>query len=125
MEIPSYEEISVKSLYPDAMADPVLSKYLPSKEQVSNKLPEWDFFFGVLCTLRRQYMMDIIEEANKKRFKVADDDRKKEGILISDSWLEELMKHPYHSSMLFYLICLGKPGTGIYLMKEQAKVYKS
>ena len=77
MEIPSYEEISVKSLYPDAMADPVLSKYLPSKEQVSNKLPEWDFFFGVLCTLRQQYMMDIIEEANKKRFKVADDDRKK------------------------------------------------
>jgi hypothetical protein len=41
-------------------------------------------------------MMDIIEEANKKRFKVADDDQKKEGILISDSWLEELMKHPYH-----------------------------
>jgi len=40
LEIPSYEEISVKSLYPDAMADPVLSRYLPSKEQVSNKLPE-------------------------------------------------------------------------------------
>jgi hypothetical protein len=40
LEIPSYEEISVKNLYPDAMADPVLSKYLPSKEQVSNKLPE-------------------------------------------------------------------------------------
>ena len=53
LEIPAYEEISVKNLYPDAMADPVLSKYLPSKEQVSNKLPERDFFFGVLCTLRR------------------------------------------------------------------------
>ena len=32
LEIPSYEEISVKNLYPDAMNDPVLSKYLPSKE---------------------------------------------------------------------------------------------
>ena len=53
LEIPAYEEISVKNLYPDAMADPVLSKYLPSKEQVSNKLPEREFFFGVLCTLRR------------------------------------------------------------------------
>jgi hypothetical protein len=98
LEIPSYEEISVKNLYPDAMKDPVLSKYLPSKEQVSNKLPERDFFFGVLCTLRRQYMTDIIEEANKKRFKVEDDDPKRQGIAISDAWMEELLRHPYHSS---------------------------
>lgn len=53
LEIPQYNEISVKNLYDDAMKDPVLSKYLPSKEQVSNKLPERDFFFGVLCTLKR------------------------------------------------------------------------
>ena len=39
LEIPPYEEITVKNLYLDAMADSVLSKYLPSKEQVSNKLP--------------------------------------------------------------------------------------
>ncbi len=88
----------MKNLYPDAMKDPVLSKYLPSKEQVSNKLPERDFFFGVLCTLRRQYVTDIIEEANKKRFKVGDDDTKKQGIAISDAWMEELLRHPYHSS---------------------------
>lgn len=53
LEIPAYEEISVKNLYPEAMQDPVLSRYLPTKEQLSNKLPERDFFFGVLCTLRR------------------------------------------------------------------------
>jgi len=38
-------------------------KYLPSKEQLSGKLPERTFFFGILCTLRRQYMSDIIEDA--------------------------------------------------------------
>jgi len=53
LEIPAYEEISVKNLYPDAMQDPVLSRYLPTKKQLSNKLPKRDFFFGVLCTLRR------------------------------------------------------------------------
>ena len=63
LEIPQYQEISVKNLYEDAMKDPVLSKYLPSKEQLSNKLPERDFFFGVLCTLKRQFMLDIIAEA--------------------------------------------------------------
>lgn len=74
LEIPAYQEISVKNLYEDAMKDPLLSKYLPTKEQVSNKLPERDFFFGVLCTLRRKYMQDIISDAQSKRFKVSDDD---------------------------------------------------
>jgi hypothetical protein len=63
LDIPAYQEISVKNLYEDAMKDAVLSKYLPNKDQLSNKLPEKEFFFGVLCTLRKQYMQDIIEEA--------------------------------------------------------------
>ena len=53
LEIPAYQEISVKNLYDDAMKDPVLYKYLPTQEQLSNKLPEKEFFFGVLCSLRK------------------------------------------------------------------------
>jgi hypothetical protein len=52
-EVPNYREISVKNLYEDAMGDEVLKKYLPSRRQLSNKLPERAFFFGVLGTLRR------------------------------------------------------------------------
>ena len=32
MEVPNYQELSVKNLYDDAMQDPLLSRYLPSKE---------------------------------------------------------------------------------------------
>ena len=32
LEIPAYQEISVKNLYDDALKDPVLCKYLPTKE---------------------------------------------------------------------------------------------
>lgn len=39
-DIPAYKELSVKNLYDDAMQDPLLQKYLPSKEQLSGKLPE-------------------------------------------------------------------------------------
>jgi hypothetical protein len=53
MKVPNYAEISVKNLYKDAMNDEILQKYLPSKEQMSGKLPERDFFFGVLGTLRK------------------------------------------------------------------------
>jgi hypothetical protein len=45
-------------------------------------------------------MKDIIEEANKKRFKITDEDQSKKGILISESWMKELTKHPYYSSKL-------------------------
>ena len=38
LDIPAYQELSVKNLYEDAMLDPVLAKYLPTKEQLSNKI---------------------------------------------------------------------------------------
>ena len=98
MEVPCYQEISVKNLYEDAIKDEILAKYLPSKEQLSGRLPEREFFFGLLCTLRNQYMKDIIAEAHKARYTVADDDAKKQGIVISEACLAELKKHPFHSS---------------------------
>ena len=99
-EIPAYQELSVKNLYNDAMGDPLLAKYLPTKEQLSGKFPEREFFFGILCTLKQEYMKEIIAEASKKRFKPEEDDNKKQAILISEKWMEELMKHPYHSSKI-------------------------
>jgi hypothetical protein len=124
MEIPAYPEISVTNLYDDAMADPVLSKHLPTKEQLSGKLPERDFFFGIVCTLKKGYMEEVIKCAHEKRFKLNDQEEEKSGILISESWMQELMKHPYHSSKFWLLICVEKAGTGIFLMKEKSKLYK-
>ena len=68
-------------------------------------------------------MKDIIAEANKARYTVAEDDPKKQGIAISDAWIAELEKHPYHSSKLSYVTLIEKPGTGIFLMKESSKLY--
>ena len=124
MEVPCYQEISVKNLYEDAIKDEVLAKYLPTKEQLAGRLPEREFFFGLLCTLKNQYMKDIIAEAHKARYTVADDDPKKQGIVISDAWLAELEKHPYHSSKCWWLTFIEKPGTGIFLMKESSKLYR-
>ena len=69
LTVPNYKELSVKNIYEDAMLDPVLIKYLPNKEQLSGKLPEREFFFGILSTLKNQYMLDVIKDANEKRFK--------------------------------------------------------
>ena len=69
-------------------------------------------------------MRDIIAEAHKARYTVAEDDPKKQGIVISDAWLAELEKHPYHSSKCWCLTFIEKPGTGIFLMKESSKLYR-
>ena len=76
MEVPCYQEISVKNLYEDAIKDEILAKYLPTKEQLSGRLPERSFFFGLMCTLRHQYMKDIIADAQKARYTVPEDDPK-------------------------------------------------
>ena len=102
------------------MKDELLLKYLPTKEQLSGRLPERDFFFGLMCTLRNQYMKDIIAGAHKARYTVGEDDSKKQAINISQAWMAELQKHPYHSSKCLMLILVEKPGTGIFLMKESA-----
>ena len=85
------------------MSDPLVAPYLPSKLQCLNKLPERGFFFGILSTVRTEYMRDIIKEAHERRFKISDLDQSKKGILISDSWLQELKKHPYFSSKIMLL----------------------
>ena len=78
-----------------------------------------------MCTLRKQYMADIIHDASSKRFKVSDDDPKRQGIAITEGWFQELTKHPYHSSNQHVTDLVEKPGTGIFLMKEHAKLYKA
>ena len=77
MEVPAYQEILFKNMYAYALKYDLLVKYLPSKEQLSGRLPEREFFFGILCTLRNQYMKDIIAEAHKSRYTVAEDDPNK------------------------------------------------
>ena len=69
INIPRYEELSVRNLYDDVMKDPDVSQYLPDLEQNSSKLPEREFFFNVLGTVKTEYLNHIIEEAEKKRYK--------------------------------------------------------
>jgi hypothetical protein len=123
MEVPCYQEISVKNLYQDAMKDELLAKYLSTKDQLSGRLSERGFFFGLLCTLRNQYMKDIIADAQKARYIVEEGASGDKGIAISDAWMAELQKHPYHSNKYFRLTFIEKPGTGIFLMKELSNLY--
>ena len=38
--------------------------------------------------------------------------------------MAELQKHPYHSSKIYQLTLVEKPGSEIFLMKESSKLYR-
>lgn len=100
IDVPFFAELSVKNMYEDAMRDPEVSEYLPDKKMCSGKLPERAFFFGVLATKRHGYLTKVVADANSQRFKAGEGSKKKDGILLSDAWLDELTKHPYYSSKI-------------------------
>jgi hypothetical protein len=54
--VPKYEELSVKNLYEDALNDPEVGGFLPDLAMNSNRLPERDFFFGILGTIKPDYL---------------------------------------------------------------------
>ena len=68
IEVPHYEELSVKNLYKDALKDNALRSYLPEEEEDSNRQPERDFFFGIVGTVKPDYLTKIIADANNERY---------------------------------------------------------
>ena len=53
---------------------------------MSNRIPEREFFFGVLSTLRPLYLKKIIEDANKVRYEADDKDPQKDVIMLDEAW---------------------------------------
>ncbi len=70
---------------------------------MSNKLLEREFFFGVVGTLKRNWLTEVIKVANEKRNKASDDAEDKNRIVISDAWMNELTAHPYFSRINYCL----------------------
>ena len=56
------------------MKDELVKDYLPDLEENFNRVPEREFFFGILGTLRPPYLKIVIEDANKVRYEADEKD---------------------------------------------------
>ena len=65
INVPNYAELTVKDLYSQAMKSQDVSVYLPNMNVHMAKHPEKEFFFGVLGTIKPDYLHQIIESAHK------------------------------------------------------------
>ena len=93
--VPQWPELSVKLLSSLVMADPVLRDYFPDKFR-SGKLPERNFFWGVVFAIKPAFGKAIVKEAmelrNKPKEGVAEDETKH--MVIKDSILRQMLAAP-------------------------------
>ena len=67
VEVPAYDELSVKNLWPQFMKDKAFVRYFPDKF-ADGKGPARKYFFDVLNTLYPEYLAQIMAHANEVRW---------------------------------------------------------
>ena len=109
--VPQFDELSVRTLWPQLLKDPVFTQYFPSSYP-KDKGPPREYFFNILNTIYPDYLAQIMAHASKQRMSAEDADNKKSAIEISKYWEEELKDMPFVSQ---------KPGKTLYLLKSNSK----
>ena len=64
VHVSRYDELSVKSLYPQFKKDPDMMCFFPDKYPM-NKGPPREYFFNVLNTVHPDYLQQIMDHANE------------------------------------------------------------
>ena len=104
VNMPSFDEISVKDLWPQMKDNLEFMAYFPSKFPKS-RLPDKSYFFNIMNTVMEEYVQQMIAHANKIRATKAHNAEAVQTIDITDEWYEKLKAVPFVScKYLFELI---------------------
>ena len=66
INVPLYDELSVKKFYPMFQGDEEVMRYLPDPTP-DMRLPDRTYFFNILNTIKPEYMRSVVEHANNLR----------------------------------------------------------
>ena len=66
IEVPHYDELAVRNIWPQFAQDDKLAKYFPN-EFPQGKGPPREYFFNVLNSIYPDYLKQMLEHANKQR----------------------------------------------------------
>ena len=95
--MPRYDEISVKNVWPEVRKFPEVMKYLPNSVRKGAQLNR-AYFFNVLNTVMPEYCSKLASHAHAQRNRVDFAGARKDCIEISEAWYEKLMSLPYTKS---------------------------
>ena len=82
IEVPHYDELSVKKIFPELKGDKAFMSYFPDKFP-KGKGPPRDYFFNILNTLYPDYLGKLMEHAAKQRMTTEGEEMQKQSIEIS------------------------------------------
>ena len=96
INVTRYDELSVKSLFPQFKGDKEFLQYFPDTYP-KNKGPPREYFFDILNTVHPEYLEQVMQHADEERYAASGAKQKAQSIKISQFWQEELSSMPYLS----------------------------
>jgi hypothetical protein len=96
VNMPRYDELSVKNLFPKFANDPEFMSLMPDRLP-KGKTVDREYFFNCLNTVRPDYVKDMVDHANNLRFKAGQKNNEMDEIKVSDHWWDELNSMPFIS----------------------------
>jgi len=94
INVPHYEELSVKSIVDMYKDDERLWKYLPTVYAKGKQLDR-TFFFNILHTVHPDALPELIAHAREQRQKRITEGEEKETIEIASDWVSKLSEIPF------------------------------
>ena len=96
IEVPPYDELSVRNLWPNVKDNPEVMKYMPDK-MAKGKYVSRTYFFNVLYMLFPDYLSKMIAHAQKQRFAAGNEDNHMKEVKVSGKMWDELNAMPFNS----------------------------
>ena len=96
IDVPLYDELSVKQLLPKVESNSNLMKFMPDKLP-KGKTINREYFFNVMNSLYPDLVKKMIAHAHKLRFESGQEDNRAEEVMVSDKMWGELNSMPFSS----------------------------
>jgi hypothetical protein len=94
--VPLYDELSVVQLWPPMQNDAPFMRYMPSKLP-KGRLPDREYFFNVLNTLKEGYVTSLLEHAIRQRNSAEAEHNEDQVVEVTEHWIEQLQAVPFVS----------------------------
>ena len=124
INVPVYDELAVKHMYPLARDEPRLLLYFPDRLP-KGRLPDRDYFWNVFNTLNEEYVGRLIKHAHEQRNSAGRETEPAQNVVVTEDWWQKLTavpfiscKYPLPAADVFVA---ENPGRTLHLLKAKSK----
>ena len=101
INVPMYDELSIKNLLPMMMEEPMFRTYVPDSFPKGRQIDR-TYFFNIMNTLNPEYTQAIIKYAEEQRHSAATVNNAEQTMQVSEAWWNALQSQPFISRKYFF-----------------------